>query len=202
MPPQSSPCDALDIPKYLRRSGRQARNSFPNEKERLFRWFPPGIQYAADGQLSAASLPDIFKPPFDISCNRESLCRFPSDVLFNTSEGAHREHCGILAAAVGAIYSAAIEFEVNGQPTSLEFTVEHDPEDCMFPHTLIGVFVAGGRVVRKPSNTAKTFIRDQLALAFRVFHEPNQNFTLKSEPRSTGRYYWWRFKSAFSWNQG
>lgn len=177
----SPTCDELSIPEQLRCNSRQSL-AFETATERLFRWFPPELESEPDGTLSLASISSAFSPPSDISCNRESLCSHPTDVLYNSEKHPHRFDFGVIRAVIGEIVAVTHAYEekdgFNNRTTrTITFEVEHTPEICMYPHSEIRVFrdavMLQGDI--KPK-AAKIAVREALQPLFIVCHHPDPQF--------------------------
>ena len=180
-PMPESTCEELGIPLRLRRENRDIIPQFDDESECLYRWFKPGLQYSPDGRLSAATVGPVFSPPYDISCNRSSLCASPADVLYSISKLPHRFDHGVIEAQVISVQVHIFEVQQGSErlQVSLQLGIEHKPEECMYPHSQIIVHKNGERIADevRPNKMLKTAIRDELARIFTVCHAPNGAFT-------------------------
>lgn len=180
-----SPCEKLGIPTRLEWNAQPVIDKFEDEKEKLYRWFNPDTEYTYEGHLSATTIKNVFSPPFDISCNRSSLCKYSTDVLYNTSKLPHRYDFGVIETLVKDVKGYKFDFlqtQQNGEThqVSIELEIEHIPEECMYPHSEIIVYKDGERIKDKVKpSSLKTVIRDKLARVFTVCHKPNPNFKLE-----------------------
>lgn len=175
-------CNGLGIPERLQRNGRSADPEFEPE-ELLYRWHKPGIQHLSNGQVSAAAVKKVFRDPHDTSVNRGKYCENCTDVLYDHHRGNHRSDCGVLKAVVEKADDHSAEpvswtdHEGNTVKKSYKFKVLHEPEECMYPHSVIAVYEDGERVHEKPSaSTAKSALRAVLRTFFTSCHKPNDDF--------------------------
>jgi hypothetical protein len=162
------------------------KDKFPDGQELLYRWYHPDIELPPDGALNNVTetvLGKIFDPPVDISCNRSTLCKYPTDVLYNFIDGNHRFTYGIIVTSVGNVNEYTFQCEFKGQDgktqvVSFTLTLKHSPENCMYPHTEIKFHKEGEvfeNVIVKPK-TLKRAIRSELATLFTVCHYPDSAF--------------------------
>jgi hypothetical protein len=182
-PKPDAVCKKLGIPKRLRRNNREPFNQFNDGGESLYRWFSPRIDFDYEGNLSAAAIEEIFKPPRDISCNREFFCQHSTDVLYNTKELPHRYGHGVIRTSIELIDNHTFLFTYSRKKGSTEnliitLKVIHSPEECMYPHSEILVLKEGERIKDVKPNSLKTVIRQELSQRFKVCHEPNPHFKL------------------------
>ncbi len=181
-------CEALGIPRRLWWEKKPIIQEFDGN-ELLFRWFAPHIQFE-EGRISASSLGEVFSPPVDISCNRSKLCEYKTDVLYNTNQLPHREQYGVFQANVKDVknyeFSFSLEKGLEGTNKSqfqIKLDVIHAPEECMYPHSAIVVYVNEEEI--KPTTKLKppslrSAIREHVAPLFEICHLPDANFRLDS----------------------
>lgn len=185
---QKTPCSELFIPSRLWRNNKLIIDDFSDGEEVLFRWFDPNkVQFESNGQLSAATLKQAFTPLLELSCNRSSLCLKATDVLYGITKLPHRDGFGVISTKIGNIHEHSFDFDEESKAEGrkkliLTFKLRHDPEDCMFPHTVIRIYKDG--VEQKSEikrSLEKTAIRNQLGKLFTVCHHPNSEFKLELE---------------------
>ena len=180
-------CEELGIPPRLWSKNHPVKDGFVDGEESLYRWYHPDIEMMSDGTLSEAAIGKVFDPPIDISCNRSTLCKYSTDVLYNIEKPLHRFHFGIIETKVKIIseYTFPCKFEKDGksQIVSIRLTLKHSPEKCMYPHTEIkcykdGVVFENEEV--KPKSLRKA-IRLGIAPLFTVCHYPDPLFLPSEE---------------------
>ncbi len=176
-------CRDLGIPVRLRRNNRNIYNIFDDGGEFLYRRCPPDIVFNQDGTLTAASAGPTFKPPRDISCNRERFCDYPTDVLYNIKELPHYNDCGVIEAPIGLVNNHTFIYILQQKKGvkiehTITFVLVHSPEVCMYPHSEIYVMKDGVRLKDVRQETLKTEIRRELSKIFTLKHEPSPNFKL------------------------
>lgn len=168
-------CEELLIPSRLWRNKRTSDKEFNDGAEYLYRRFPPDIEITPEGRLSGAMIKDAISPPFDVSCNRSSMCDRATDVLYNIKQLPHRFHHGVIEATVESIKGRTVPFREGKELLSLRFDIEHKPERCMYPHSIITIYKNEIKTDRA-SKTLRTLIRDELAQVFIVCHKPDPAF--------------------------
>lgn len=177
-------CKEKGIPQRLWSKNPPDKKDFLNGEELLFRWFEPDIQVLADKPLSESVIGKVFKHPIDVSCNRQSFCKKPTDVLYNHETGKHRFHFGIIESTVNEINGYSFDCNFYGRDgkshnISIKLKLEHSPEKCMYPHTEIECYQNGKRLKFegevKP-NSFKKAIRYGLASLFKLCHNPDPSF--------------------------
>lgn len=182
-------CEELGIPHRLITPDQPIINEFNDGLELLYRWFSPNLEFSHDGQLTGAILGQIFKDPYDISCNRSELCEYSTDVLYDHEKGNHRFNYGIIQATVESIkyrtfvFMQPVQGSSKPEEVSVELDIIHTPEECMYPHSEITVYKNGERIKNevKPASL-KTFIRSELSKVFTVCHAPDPAF----KPKESG----------------
>ena len=155
----------------------------------LFRWYPTNTKLAPDGKIPESALGSVFKHPADISCNRSSLCWYSTDVLYKITElPQNRFNCGVIETSVSKVngYSFVCSYEQDGKThvVKIDLRLKHDPEECMYPHTVIECYKDGVLIDEdeiKPKNFRKA-MRQNLAPLFNVSHYADPNFV---PPRET-----------------
>ncbi len=141
-----------------------------------------------DKTISETAIGDVFNRPVDTSCNRSSLCRYSTDVLYNIKTLPHRYNFGVMKTSIEKVdgYTFQYNLQIDGknQTVSIKFTLEHKPEECMYPHTEIKVYKDGVLLKNevKPPSLRKA-IRLKLAPLFDVCHRPDLNFTFPKETK-------------------
>jgi hypothetical protein len=141
------PCTISDIPEQLHRNGRPVVPDFERD-EFIYRRFINSNEA------------EIFKLQ-DTSVNRSKFSQSPSDVLFNIKDGRRYFNQGIVQLKVSDV--ERIECSHPTLPNQ-RFTLKliHDPEECMYPHSIIGVYLNGQKIEKIKPNQVKTAIRDSL----------------------------------------
>ncbi len=168
-------CGKLEIPRHLWRDGRDRDQDFSND-ELLFRWYPPGVQIEANGQISAAAMSAVFRDTFDVSVAKSRYSEHSTDVLYNPFKIPHRFHSGVLEARVSDIRNLHCVDSLNAA-REFDFDLAHKPEVCFYPHSHIEVLENGSKVTQKPKPpTLRTRIREELRRAFKICHLPDPSY--------------------------
>lgn len=173
-------CEELKIPHRLCRNDREIIPHFDSD-EYLYRWFKPNDEFVFEGHISTAVVGDVFRPPHETSVNRSSLCEHSTDVLYNHKGLPHRFDYGVIQAEISYVkgykFLATDNIENNRFQVEIEFSIEHAPEECMYPHSNITVYKNDKLVEEEvKSKVLKADIREELRLLFTVCHNPNPNF--------------------------
>lgn len=179
-------CEELLIPSRLWRIKGTGDKKFNDGSEYLYRRFSPDVEITIEGRLGGAAIKDAISPPFNVSCNRSSMCEHSTDVLYNIKNLPHRFDYGVLKATVDSIKGHTISFEdssnSNKELMVIKFEIEHKPEKCMYPHSEIVIYKNEIKI-EKASKTIKTLIRDELVKAFTLCHKPDPEFTPAKETK-------------------
>ncbi|TND10111.1 MAG: hypothetical protein FD123_359 [Bacteroidetes bacterium] len=153
-------CTELGIPEYLHKDNRQDQQIFSID-EGLYRRFPK-IQ---NGKLSISDKGDIDQSIFstdNMSCNRQDFCLTPEDVLFSSTSNTHYFHYGIVRISIKEIENIVIQ-NTSIPANKYELKVVHDPEECMYPHTVVKIFENGVLMEKPPGPSIKISIRKKYA---------------------------------------
>ena len=178
-------CDDLRIPGRLHCNDRDPDLEFESG-EALYRWHKPGIQHLSNGQVSAAAVKKVFRDPHDTSVNRGKYCKNCTDVLYDHHRGNHRSNCGVLKATVEKADGSEETVSWNDHEgrtikKSYKFQVLHEPEECMYPHSVIAVYDGDERIHEKPSaSTARSALRAVLRTFFTSCHRPGDDSSLRT----------------------
>lgn len=101
------------------------------------------------------------------SFNRSKHSTKPEDVLYNTKAKHSQDHhwnARILAIQVIIIQAADLgEFPSGSGSCTVHFEVKHDPETCMYPHTVVHCFKNGETIAPLKPDQAKRAARDFFA---------------------------------------
>lgn len=145
-------CTVEGIPKRLHRNGRKPDIEFDGE-EQIYIRIPPAL-LQEEKPLAAA-----FRTKRQ-SGNRERYSKTPDDVLYNINaknKNEHFHHWGIVKIKVKTIQSNKYNHpEIDEEYT---FKLSHEPEECMYPHSEIHIFLDGKEGKLNPS-TLKTLLKD------------------------------------------
>lgn len=155
-------CADLGIPEHLHQNGRTAENENFTPDERMFRRFRP-----------KDSLSEIVKTNFDfksMSFNRERYSN-PEDVLYNIKENNHYNDCGVASLTVYEIERIQIPHPDDKQLYT--FKAVHDPEECMYPHSIVQVFKNGNKVSEIKPSSVKSLIRDEYEKSIMIIRMPD-----------------------------
>jgi len=181
-------CDELSIPSRLRRNNKPVVNTFNDDEEVLYRWFDPSkVESESNGRISATTIKQAFTPLSELSNNRSSMSLYSTDVLYSISKLPHRDGFGVIKAKVTDINERTFDFDEGSKNNGnkkllLSFKLKHDPEDCMYPHTIILIYKEGIELKGEiKGNLLKTAIRDQIGKLFKVCHPPDPTFKLELE---------------------
>jgi hypothetical protein len=131
-------CSQLGIPKRLHRLNRPSVGVF-KATELLFRRYNP-TQITDPGLADAA----VNFRHDGMSVNRSEFSERPDDVLFNTKQGGRHEDHKYLTFGLGYLTDFSWEHPCTKEKYSVK--IEHDPETCMYPHTLVKL-LKGKKVV-------------------------------------------------------
>jgi hypothetical protein len=160
------PC--FDIPEQLHTNGRVRDLQFEGN-EKLFRRFARTEQNkptTEGGKLTHASL--SLK---EMSVNREKYSENAADVLYNIKTGEHFLRCGIYAFGVSDIQSLTYAHPTE-QSKTYSLHVLHEPELCMYPHSIIAVLENGKRIAEIKPSSIKTTLRDDLIERATILKSP------------------------------
>lgn len=147
-------CDELGIPPYLHRKGRPQETHF-DKREWLYRRVSPD-DYLPDGQISASK----WKIP-GLSVNRGKYTKSPNkDVLYNITSANHYFSWGIVKIKVG--FLEGLEYQHPNLPIIFSFKMLHDPEECMYPHSILSILENNEPTSRNLSPSLKAEFRDHL----------------------------------------
>jgi hypothetical protein len=150
-------CSELNIPEYLHTNDRPPDIHF-TDNEKLFRRFAQTEQNQPtikDGKLTHASL--SLK---EMSVNREKYSREPQDVLYNIKTGEHFLAHGICIFESGKV--TALNYTHPALPKVYRLQLVHEPEPCMYPHSVIAILENGIRIREIKPSSIKTALRDDL----------------------------------------
>lgn len=165
-------CQQLGIPERLHRNGRGIDNEFL-EDELIYRRFK--VEGNKEDWLSNSQIStSIFKVSND-SCNRSKYSEEPEDVLFNIrpqDEGKHYIDWGILSLQVHQLNQFSFPIQQNSIDRIFSIKVEHVPDDCMYPHSEIRVFVDGELISKNKPSSINRAIRDFLIEQVVIVKEP------------------------------
>lgn len=126
MPQSDDACSVLGIPDYLHTLAQTSNQEF-NATELLYRRH----------QLNDRKIKTIINFR-EMSVNRSSCCRSPSDVLTNTQTGDEYLGFGVVSFSVGAIRGLFHNVMASGQQIiSYGASVIHEPERCNYSHTIV-----------------------------------------------------------------
>lgn len=147
---ESCKCIEFKIPARLHKGERQVDNCFDGS-ELLYRRFTPfdtnGMsQINPDGSVCAS----VFTTR-SMSCNRGKYSDDPEDVLLNGKDGGHYHDQCIVSFPVEKVKEFT-EPHPNDSSVIFTFTLQHVPEECMYPHMEIIVDKSGVQVkeMKKP----------------------------------------------------
>ena len=139
------------IPARLYTNDRAADQAF-GHTEKLFIRVPENCYEGGRPSLNAFTSQSQ-------SFNREKYCEVAEDVLFNIdaeNENDHFDTFGIISLRTDAL--TAEVFPHPQEPIQYVLAPDHDPVECMYPHSEILTFVAGDeRTIR--SSLVKTTIK-------------------------------------------
>jgi len=149
-----SSCASLGIPTYLHRNSREPDQNFDNKNERLFRRIEDP-DHINNGNIRPAALTTRNQ-----SVNREKHSRNPTDVLYNINSKQHFNKHGICSFSVADVEDICISHP----DLDIVYTLglEHDPEECMYPHTIIEVLTTNPPP-KRIAPTVKTKLKADLA---------------------------------------
>jgi hypothetical protein len=156
-------CVGLGIPLRLCRSDREVVEVQTTDK--LYRRFAKDLYQVSsvNNELSASA----FQLKND-SYNLKSLCELPSDVLYNIESSEHYFDQGVVEIDLTKLDGAEVVFESDKRKKKGRFKVVHIPEDCMYPHTEIHVYIDDVLTNPVTTKTARALLKDELKKAARV----------------------------------
>lgn len=151
-------CIQLGIPERLCRNNRPLLKI--SRDDILFRRVPAQLfpDRKASEKVSAVAF-----PLRNDSYNLESQCESPDDVLFSIlPDVPHYLDHGIIKIDLGDLWDASFEYSGGKETYRCRFEFDHEPEDCMYPHSEIKVYI--NDVLKNPisSKDAKTALRLKL----------------------------------------
>jgi len=163
-------CSELGIPSHLHRNGRGIDPHFEPE-EHYYRRFKRTVHnvpvVGEDGRISGSIVSTR-----NMSGNREKYCNSPDDVLYDINSADHFFAWGIWEVKISKVEGLRFNHPVEARAYTVR--VVHEPEDCMYPHSIIRVLENGEPVPRIKSNMVKTKIREAIAHHTRVIKKPDQ----------------------------
>jgi hypothetical protein len=156
---EDADCAKFQIPTRLHRLTRFAVREF-QDLEKLYRRVDP--KQIEDEGLAIASV--RFRGGMSVNrdgldSNRISL--YPEDVLFDTRSENHYSGWSILVFNVEAIRRFTWEHPDTGK--RYELRLKHEPEQCMFPHSLVELFCEGERKESVQSKKHSLELKDRVA---------------------------------------
>lgn len=158
-------CDELGIPKYLHRNGRPIDNHF-RKKEWLYRRIPPG-GFLPNGQISAASLRIS-----NMSVNRDKYTKHPQkDVLYDINSTNHFFSWAIVKIRVGFLEELELRHPMHNE--KFTFKVKHEPEECMYPHSVSLTLVNSTPADRDLPKTLRATFREEFRVNCVLVKEPD-----------------------------
>jgi hypothetical protein len=153
-------CSNPKIPKRLHRNNRLPNQTF-EPKEILFERFKirvPFHEWVNNNTVSASIFQ--FKREGD-SFNRELYSLSPLDVLFNIEiDGGDLTDYGVMGFKCETVKNCAPYVDEMNNVFSMN--IIHDPNPCMYPHTIIKVFKNGVNDASVKSRPANAEFRDEL----------------------------------------
>ncbi len=151
-------CKELGIPDHLHKNGRIAENNNFTYDEKMFRRVIP-----------KESLSEMVKYNFDfksMSFNREKYSN-AKDVLYNIKDNNHyMSSHGVASLRVEEIEKIIVLHPDDKQPYT--FKSIHDPEECMYPHSIVQVLKEGTKVSEIKPSSVKSLIRTEYEKTIKI----------------------------------
>ncbi len=153
-------CEFENIPKYLHKR-RRKKVEINNNDKLLLRIEP---------DTKITEIRQAFRIENNrMSCNLKSLCTKNSDVLYNPSDGRFLENWKIGQIDVLELQGNIITYGTNGRYLT---KINHEPIDCMYPHSEIRFCRENGDCPRNiKSELARHEIKNKLLSNFNLIIE-------------------------------
>lgn len=165
-------CEDLGIPSHLHQNNESSDPNFDEPEEKYFRRFKPGTQIDLSDGMPSIAVYSATK----MSGNREKYSKKPEDVLYNINAkntGDHFFSWGIVETKIKNIKSLIMSHPTK-ENSVLTFNVEHDPEKCMYPHTVVNTYENNQKKERINNRSAETEIKKELRKHFCVIKKPDR----------------------------
>ncbi len=153
-------CDNLLIPTRLHQVDREPNQEF-ERNELLYRRFKvrePFDEWLNNNRISAAIFPVDRKGD---SLNRDLYCESYKDVLYNIEvDGVDISYYGVVGFSCKEVFDCPCFTDELGNVYDIR--LQHEPEPCMYPHSVIKVYKNGQYDSAVKSRTANANFRDVL----------------------------------------
>lgn len=143
-------------PEHLHQKGRPVINTF-TEDESLYRRYMPNVDEEEwDGIKREIRLRE------DSGC-RSQYCSSKEDVLWK-EDGEHLTSCGIFQHSIAQLHKIEVAYIVpdSGEHRLYSVQCRHDPYTCLYPHSVVEVFVNGEKIAKDKVGKIKPFIKELL----------------------------------------
>lgn len=173
-------CNIPGIPDRLHRNSRPEITDFSGDFNIYIRIKPEHFLFEKDenGENIVTISVNAFVTNLQ-SCNRDSLCLEPSDVLYNINADTSNDHYnnfGIVSLNIAKIFGE--EFKHPAIDAIYRLGLLHSPGECMYPHSEISIYDSediNKNNVKLGAATLKLAIRGFYSRILTIEKAPSQN---------------------------